>query len=59
MKKLAPKPAKNRAEAAFTFGLRGLRRMLIVTGWVLQLASLGARRLADLAGRSAARIRVR
>jgi hypothetical protein len=59
MNQLNPRAAGNRTEAVLAFGLRGLRGLLILTCWALFLASLCAGQLADLAGRTAARIRVR
>jgi hypothetical protein len=58
MKRLNLKPAESCYEAVLTFGLRGIRVLLILTCWALSLVSLLASGLADMAGRSAARIRV-
>jgi hypothetical protein len=58
MKEPIPRPAGSRAEAVLAFGLRGLRGLLILACWTLNIVSLCAGQLADLAGRSAARISV-
>ena len=44
---------KNHHNAVLTFGLRGLRRLLIAVGWALHFASQCAIRLAELADRCA------
>ncbi len=59
MKQPIPNPAKSHSQVALAFGLRGLRGLLILACWTLNVVSLCAGQLADLAGRSAARIRVR
>jgi len=58
MKQLIPKPAENRSKtAALAFGLHGISRLLILTGWALQVAAQSACRLARMADRSAARVK--
>ena len=46
---------KNHHNAVLTFGLRGLRRLLIAVGWALHLASQCAIRLAEVTDRCARR----
>ena len=50
---------QNYYEAALAFALRGIRCILVATGFALYVAALGARRLADIAGRRAERTRIR
>jgi len=59
MKQPIWKSAKSRSQVALAFGLRGLRGLLILACWTLNVVSLCAGQLADLAGQSASRIRVR
>ena len=60
MKQLIPKPARNRRKAvALAFGLHGISRLLMLTGWIIQVAAGCAYRLAAVADRSAARIKAR
>jgi hypothetical protein len=59
MKQPTRSPATSRFQVALAFGLRGLRGLLILACWTLNLVSLCAGQLADLAGRSAESIRVR
>ena len=50
---------QNRYEAVLAIGLRGVRWLLMATGFALYVTALGVGRLADVAGRRAAHIRVR
>jgi hypothetical protein len=59
MKHLNPKPAGSRGETVLAVGLRAWRGLLVLTCWTLFLVALVAGGLAEMAGRSAARIRVR
>jgi len=51
--------AAGRAEAVLVFGLRAVRGVLVATCWALFLVALVAGGLAEMAGQSAARIKVR
>ena len=59
MRQLNLKPVASGAEVVLAFGLRAVRGLLVLTCWTLFLVSLLASGLADVAGRSAARIRIR
>ena len=52
------KPAGG-ADAVLVFGLRAVRGVLVATCWALFLIALVAGGLAEMAGRGAARIKVR
>jgi len=58
MKSLRRNPS-GRTEAVLVFGLRAVRGLLVAACWALFLIALVAGGLAEMAGQSAARIKVR
>ncbi len=59
MKRLKPRRADSPSETVEAFALRVARGLLITASWALFLVALVAGALAEMAGRSAARIRRR
>jgi hypothetical protein len=59
MKQLTPRPTGRCAEFVATIALRAARGLLVLTCWALFLVALIAGGLAEMAGRGAARMRVR